>query len=111
MSPSAEDAGKAHQSKLVRPSLLKVSIYVPPIQFVFFKRRFTYAQRMSKSHVSGGFWLGGLSGSQAFLSALPRETTDIAFEHKGEHWPVRWLFEKAGMSGGWRWATSHAPRI
>ena len=58
---------------------------------------------MSKSHVSGGFWLGGFSSVAAFRAELPNEITDMALEHRGEHWPVRWLIESTGFSGGWRW--------
>jgi hypothetical protein len=63
---------------------------------------------MNKSHVSGGFWLGGF-GSTPFRDVLPNSITDLALEHRGEHWPVRWLVDNAGMSGGWKaFARDHA---
>ncbi|GAX83001.1 hypothetical protein CEUSTIGMA_g10428.t1 [Chlamydomonas eustigma] len=65
-------------------------------------------KRMNKSHISGGFWLGGF-GSTSFRDVLPNTITDLALEHRGEHWPVRWLVENAGMSGGWKaFAKDHA---
>jgi hypothetical protein len=66
-----------------------------------------HAQTMLKSHVSGGFWLGGFKGIKA---ALPEGGAyDLLLEsQRQEHWPVRWLPDKDGMSGGWkRFAKDH----
>lgn len=65
---------------------------------------FANTQRMSKSHVSGGFWLGGFSSVPAFRAELPNETTEMVFEHRGKHWGVWWLIESSGFSGKWRCA-------
>ena len=113
---TAEEAGKSLQGRLERPSLLKVSARNSCRFFLNFKclaftHSFVQRQRMSKSHVSGGFWLGGFSSVPAFRAELPNEITDMALEHRGEHWPVRWLIESTGFSGGWRWARMHAWRF
>ncbi len=55
-----------------------------------------HLQEMKFSHVNSGFWLGGLD---SLVKSLPAEKTQIAFEHRGQHWPV---VSPAAAGVGWR---------
>ncbi|KAF5837561.1 hypothetical protein DUNSADRAFT_4197 [Dunaliella salina] len=61
--------------------------------------RFAHVQKMLRSHISGGFWLGGVS---PLCPHLLQGKNQVAFEYQGQHWPVVFMQEKSGFSGGWR---------
>jgi hypothetical protein len=107
----AEEAGNALLATLERPCLLKVPLPFPRRTLPKASPRLLSLsshphpsrpspQRMTKSHVVSGFWLGGFGGT-AFRPSLPSEDTNMSLEHRGEHWEVRWLVDNHGLSGGW----------
>jgi hypothetical protein len=85
----SEAAIAAVVAQLKRPYLTKVRVLIIPksksLQPNHLLLTLDAFQEMQPSHVGGGFWLGGL---EEFHKSLPDEKKQMAFEYRGQHWPV-----------------------
>ncbi|KAK1395779.1 B3 domain-containing protein [Heracleum sosnowskyi] len=61
----------------------------------------TFVKPMLQSHVTGGFWLG-LPNHWCRKYLPRRDDTVTLIDEEGEEYPTVYLWNKNGLSGGWR---------